>query len=181
MPYKIRDRKCRQATGKSGNYVVVKQKNGAEEQTSCHGTEKVAKSSIQAQYSNEGTMKIKKKTLARIIREVMSTERPAQDLSTPILIDDLQFVDEEGYGAMMFPGAGFSYSVREEKFEEEKAKLKKRYGDDVKISAPDPRYPKSKKLHSSKFAKAQSRENQNFNRYQDMMKKRLGREPGLGT
>lgn len=181
MPYKIRNRKCRQATGKSGSYAVVKEKNSAEEQTSCHATEKAAKSSIRARYANEGIMKIKKKTLARIIREVMSTERPAQDLSIPILIDDLQFVDEEGYGAMMFPGTGFSYSVREEKFEEEKAKLKKRYGDDVKISVPDPRYPKSKKLHSNKFAKAQSRENQNFNRHQAMMKKKLGREPGLGT
>ena len=181
MPYKIRNRKCRQSSGKSGNYAVVKIKSSGEEQTSCHETEEAAKSSIRARYANEGIMKIKKKTLTRIIQEVFAAEKLKQDLSTPILIDDLQFVDEEGYGAMMFPGAGFSYSVREDKFEEEKAKLKKRYGDDVRISVPDPRYPKSKKLHSNKFAKAQSRENQNFARNQAMMKKRLGRNPGLGT
>ena len=34
-------------------------------------------------------------------------------------------------------------------------KLKKRYGDDVMISTPDPRYPKAKELHSSKFSSAQ--------------------------
>ena len=104
-----------------------------------------------------------------------------QDLSTPIPIDDLQFVDEEGYGAMMFPGAGHSYSVREENFEAEKEKLKKRYGEDVMISVPDPRYPKAKKIHSNKFNQAQSRENQNFMRHQQMMRKRLGREPSLGS
>ena len=62
-----------------------------------------------------------------------------QDLSKPTPIDDLKFVDEEGYGAMMFPGVGFSYSVRENDFEAKKAELKKRYGDDVMISVPDPR------------------------------------------
>lgn len=104
-----------------------------------------------------------------------------QDLSTPIPIDDLIFVDEEGYGAMMLPGPGYSYSVREANFEAEKAKLKQRYGDDAMISTPDPRYPKVKKVHSAKFDKAQSRENQNFMRHQRMMGRRMGREPGLGS
>ena len=104
-----------------------------------------------------------------------------RDLSIPIPIDELEFVDEEGYGAMMFPGVGHSYSVREENFEAEKAKLKRRYGDDVMISVPNPSYPKSKKLHSAEFEKAKSRENQNFMRNQAMMRDRLGREPGLGS
>jgi len=125
-------------------------------------------------------VKITKKDLRKIIREELERES-SQDLSMPIPIDDLVFVDEEGYGAMMFPGAGHSYSVREENFEAEKEKLKKRYGDDAMISTPDPRYPKVKKIHSAKFDQAQSRENQNFMRHQQMMSRRLGRKPSLGS
>ena len=126
-------------------------------------------------------MKITKKEIRKIIREELIREMAGQDLSKPIPIDDLVFVDEEGYGAMMFPGPGYSYSVREENFEAEKLKLKARYGDDVMISTPDPRYPKVKKIHSAKFDQAQSRENQNFMRHQRMMGRRLGRTPGLGS
>ena len=125
-------------------------------------------------------MKITKNQLRRLIREELE-KSISQDLSKPIPIDDLQFVDEEGYGAMMFPGVGYSYSVREKDFEAEKEKLKKRYGNDALISTPDPRYPKVKKIHSTKFDQAQSRENQNFMRHQQMMRKRLGREPSLGS
>ena len=102
------------------------------------------------------------------------------DLSTPVHIDDLPFIDD-GNGAMMMPGPGFSYSVREDDFEAKKAEIKKKYGDDVRISVPNPSYPKARKLHSKKFDAAQSRENQNFLRHQKMMSKRLGRKPGLGT
>jgi len=142
-------------------------------------------------------VKITKRQLRKIIKEelVREMDRDAmmdleareraedvkQDLSKPIPIDDLQFVDEEGYGAMMFPGVGHSYSVREKDFEVEKEKLKKRYGADAMISTPDPRYPKSKKIHSAKFDQAQSRENQNFMRHQKMMQGRLGRKPSLGS
>lgn len=142
-------------------------------------------------------MKISESKLRQIIRKELMREmdRDAmmdleareragdvkQDLSKPIPIDDLQFVDEEGNGSMMFPGVGYSYSVSKEKFEAEKEKIKKRYGADAMISTPDPRYPKSKKIHSAKFDQAQSRENQNFMRHQSMMRKRLGREPGLGS
>ncbi len=125
-------------------------------------------------------MKITKRQLRRIIREELKREM-SQDLSKPVPIDDLQFVDEEGYGAMMFPGVGYSYSVREKDFEAEKQKLKDRYGADAMISTPDPRYPKVKKIHSAKFDQAQSRENQNFMRHQRMMRDRLGREPNLGS
>ena len=124
-------------------------------------------------------MKITEKQLRKLIREEL--EKPRQDLSTPIPIDDLQFVDEEGYGAMMFLGAGHSYSVREKDFEEAKAKIKQRYGDDVMISIPDPRYPKVKKLHSSKASAAERSERQNFMRHQNMLRRRTGREPGLGS
>ena len=124
-------------------------------------------------------MKIKKTTLKRIIRE--SLDAQGQDLSRPIPIDDLQFVDEEGYGAMMFPGPGHSYSVREKDFEAAKAKVKQRYGDDVMISTPDPRYPKVKKLHSAKADDAARSERQNFMRHQKMLRRRMGREPGLGS
>lgn len=129
-------------------------------------------------------MKITEQQLRRIIRESILEEMHHgnhQDLSKPIPIDELQFVDEEGYGAMMFPGVGYSYSVREKDFEAEKQKLKDKYGADAMISTPDPRYPKSKKIHSAKFDKAQSRENQNFMRHQRMMRGRTGRDPGLGT
>ncbi len=129
-------------------------------------------------------MKITEQQLRRIIRESILQEmhhENHQDLSKPIPIDELQFVDEEGYGAMMFPGVGYSYSVREKDFEAEKQKLKDKYGADAMISTPDPRYPKSKKIHSAKFDKAQSRENQNFMRHQRMMRGRTGRDPGLGT
>lgn len=127
-------------------------------------------------------MKITEKKLRKIIREELEKGiTPPQDLSKPIPIDDLVFVDEEGYGAMMFPGTGHSYSVREKDFEEAKAKLKQRYGDDVMISTPDPRYPKVKKLHSKKASNAERSERQNFMRHQQMMSRRLGRKPGLGT
>lgn len=129
-------------------------------------------------------MKITKRQLRKIIKEELMREMDRevkQDLSRPIPIDDLKFVDEEGNGTMMFPGVGYSYSVSRENFEDEKEKIKKRYGTDAMISIPDPRYPKSKKIHSAKFDQAQSRENQNFMRHQKMMRKRLGREPGLGS
>ena len=114
-------------------------------------------------------------------RGMAAAKNEKQDLSKPIPIDDLRFVDEDGNGSMMFPGVGYSYSVSEENFEAEKLKIKKRFGDDVMISVPNPGYPKSKKLHSPKFDKAQSRENQNFMRHQRMMRGRLGREPSLGS
>ena len=127
-------------------------------------------------------MKIKKSQLRKIIREELEKGITThQDLSMPIPIDDLMFVDEEGYGAMMFPGPGHSYSVREKDFEEAKAKIKQRYGDDVMISTPDPRYPKVKKLHSTKFDNAARSERQNFMRHQSMMRNRLGRKPSLGS
>ena len=126
-------------------------------------------------------MKITKENLRKIIREELIREMAGQDLSKPIPIDDLVFVDEEGYGAMMFPGPGYSYSVREKDFEAEKAKLKKRYGDDVMISTPDPRYPKAKELHSSKFSSAQRRERDLFMSRQRDLKKAFGREPSLGS
>jgi len=137
----------------------------------------------------ERIRKIVKESLNEIDRDAMmdmeARERAgdleAQDLSKPIPIDDLRFMDEEGYGAMMFPGTGFSYSVRENEFEAKKAELKKRYGDDVMISIPDPRYPKVKKLHSKKAASADSAERRNFMRNQKMMRKALGREPSLGS
>ena len=48
-------------------------------------------------------MKITEGELRKIIREELERPDP-QDLSKPIPIDDLQFVDEDGYGAMSFPG-----------------------------------------------------------------------------
>ena len=139
-------------------------------------------------------MKITENQLRKIIRKELLREmspresetaviakNEKQDLSKPIPIDDLRFVDEEGNGSMMFPGVGYSYSVSKENFEAEKLKIKKRFGDDVMISVPNPGYPKSKKLHSPRFDKAQSRENQNFMRHQRMMRDRLGREPSLGS
>ena len=103
-----------------------------------------------------------------------------QDLSKPIPIDQLEFHDDQ-YGKMMLPGPGYSYSVSEKDFEAEKVKIKAKYGDDVKISVPDSGYPRSRKLHSTKFAAAQSAERSNFARHQKMMGRRLGRTPGLGT
>lgn len=123
-------------------------------------------------------MKITESQLRKIIRKELISEM--SDPSGPIHIDDLIWVDD-GDERMMLPGPGYSYSVRKEDFEEAKRKIKDRYGDGVMISVPDHRYPKSRKLHSEKFAQAQSRENQNFSRHQAMMKKKLGREPGLGT
>ena len=141
-------------------------------------------------------MKITKRQLRRIIKEelIREMDRDAmmdiearersgdvkQDLSKPIPIDQLEFHDDE-YGQMMLPGPGFSYSVRHSDFEAKKAEIKKKYGDDVMISVPDPRYPKSRKLHSKKFDQAQSRENQNFMRHQRMMQSRMGRKPSLGS
>ena len=98
-------------------------------------------------------MKITKENLRKIIREelIREMDRDAmmdleareragdvkQDLSKPIPIDDLQFVDD-GYGGMMMPGVGHSYSVREKDFEAEKLKYKTKYGDDLMISVPNP-------------------------------------------
>ena len=65
--------------------------------------------------------------------------------------------------------------------EKSKLAVKKRYGDDVMISMPDPRYPKVKKLHSSKATSAERSERRNFMRHQNMLRSRTGREPGLGS
>jgi hypothetical protein len=123
-------------------------------------------------------VKISDKQLKRLIRESAATGM--QDLSSPIPIDQLEFHDDE-YGQMMLPGPGFSYSVRPADFEAKKAEIKKKYGDDVMISVPDPRYPKSRKLHSTKFRDAVSRERSNFMRHEKMMTRALGRKPSLGT
>jgi hypothetical protein len=131
--------------------------------------------------NQEHKMNLTENQLRKVIRkELLREMKDMQDLSIPIPIDDLEFHDDMN-GAMQFPGVGFSYSVRPENFEAEKEKLKQKYGEDVKISVPNPAYPLSRKLHSTKFEKSQSRERQNFSRHQDMMRKRLGREPGLGT
>ena len=53
-------------------------------------------------------MKITKENLRKLIREELMREMVGQDLSKPIPIDDLQFVDDE-YGTMMMPGVGYSY------------------------------------------------------------------------
>lgn len=126
-------------------------------------------------------MKLTENQLRRIIRKELIREMSnMQDLSTPIPIDDLVFQDD-GNGSMMLPGPGFSYSVRPENFEEKKAEIKARYGDDVMISVPNPGYPKSRKLHSKKFDSAEKRERNMFMSRQRDLKKRFGREPSLGT
>lgn len=126
-------------------------------------------------------MKITESQIRRIVRKELIKEMShSQDLSKPIPVDELEFHDD-GNGQMMFPGPGYSYSVTPESFEQEKEKLKAKYGQEVMISVPNPSYPSSRKIHSTKFDKIQSKENQNFMRHQKMLKKRLGRNPGLGT
>ena len=54
MPWKVRRRKCKQASGKPGKYVVVKVKrNGKEEKESCHISKDKAQAATRARYANE--------------------------------------------------------------------------------------------------------------------------------
>lgn len=86
MPWKTLKRDCRQATGKKGNYVIVKKKkDGGTEQESCHTSEEKAKSAIRARHVSEGkTMKITKtqlrKIIGRTIQENLNTENNLDDL-----------------------------------------------------------------------------------------------------
>ena len=54
MPWKVRRRKCKQASGKPGKYVVVKVKRGGkEEKESCHISKDKAQAATRARYANE--------------------------------------------------------------------------------------------------------------------------------
>lgn len=54
MPWTTRKRKCKQADGISGSYVVLKKKSdGSTEQASCHTSEEKAKASVHARHTNE--------------------------------------------------------------------------------------------------------------------------------
>ena len=54
MPYKIEKRKCKQASGQEGNYVLLKADTG--EYVSCHVTEELAKKAIAARHIRENVI-----------------------------------------------------------------------------------------------------------------------------
>lgn len=54
MPYNSRERKCKQSSGKTGNWALVKIKPGGdEEQVSCHTSKEKANSAMRARGMNE--------------------------------------------------------------------------------------------------------------------------------
>ena len=58
MPWKVRQRKCRQkSTGKSGSHAVVKKDGDSEEQESCHTSKKKADAAVRARYANENILR----------------------------------------------------------------------------------------------------------------------------
>ena len=58
MPWKVRQRKCRQkSTDKSGSHVVVKKDGDSEEQVSCHTNKKKADAAIRARHTNENILR----------------------------------------------------------------------------------------------------------------------------
>lgn len=55
MPYKILKRKCKQSSGKKGNYIVVKKTDNKKQ--SCHTSKQKAQSAVKARYANENMLK----------------------------------------------------------------------------------------------------------------------------
>jgi hypothetical protein len=82
MPWKVLKRDCKQADGKAGGYVVVKEKSGGStEQSSCHTSKEKAQGSIASRNMSETIiMKITKRQLKRIIRETMELDLEVGDV-----------------------------------------------------------------------------------------------------
>lgn len=55
MPYKIIKRKCKQSSGKKGQYVVAKKSDNKKQ--SCHTSKEKAQSAVRARYANESEIR----------------------------------------------------------------------------------------------------------------------------
>ena len=80
MPWKVVKRKCKQADGSAGSYVVVKEKSdGSTEQESCHTSEDKAKAAVRARYASKNErkeyMKITRRQLKNLIESFISGPR----------------------------------------------------------------------------------------------------------
>ena len=58
MPWKVRQRNCRQkSTDKTGSHAVVKVDGESEEQETCHASKEKADAAIRARYANENLLR----------------------------------------------------------------------------------------------------------------------------
>ena len=82
MPWKVVKRKCKQADGTVGSYVVVKEKSGGgTEQESCHTSGDKAKAAVRARYASknetagagiQNSLTLTREQLRQIIVELMT-------------------------------------------------------------------------------------------------------------
>ena len=56
MPYSIKKRKCKSASGKKGSYVSTKKKDN--KKLSCHTSKEKAQSAVRARYANEAEISL---------------------------------------------------------------------------------------------------------------------------
>ena len=71
MPWDVVKRKCKQSSGKSGSYVVVKKKGDSTEQSSCHTSMEKAEASVSARgmHEDDDVQEESLQALRNLIRE----------------------------------------------------------------------------------------------------------------
>jgi hypothetical protein len=73
VPWDVVKRKCKQSSGKSGSYAVVKKKGDSTEQTSCHTSKEKAEGSVSARGMNEDDDDVQETSL-RALRNLIREE-----------------------------------------------------------------------------------------------------------
>ena len=67
MPYKVRKRKCKNASGKKGKYVITKSNDN--KKISCHTSKSKANAAVRAKYANEEIEEIMEEVFLRLLEE----------------------------------------------------------------------------------------------------------------
>lgn len=77
MPWDVVKRKCKQSSGKSGNYAVVKKKGGSSKQSSCHTSKEKAEGSVSARgmHEDDDVQEAALRALRNLIREELRKMR----------------------------------------------------------------------------------------------------------
>tara|TARA_Y100000310_G_C20550884_1_gene748004 strand:+ start:907 stop:1149 length:243 start_codon:yes stop_codon:yes gene_type:complete len=77
VPWNVVKRKCKQSSGKSGNYAVVKKKGDSTEQSSCHTSKEKAEGSVSARgmHEDDDVQEESLRVLRNLIREELRKMR----------------------------------------------------------------------------------------------------------
>lgn len=67
MPYSVKKRKCKNAKGKKGKYVITKK--GKNKKLSCHTSKEKAQAAVRARYANENYLFIAEKIFEALLDE----------------------------------------------------------------------------------------------------------------